>query len=134
MYSFESIISDNEEKSNNKYSQWDEGVSDRELLLDAATEENASEAVLAYARKYKAYEGLLRREERLRARLEASRAAEQKQTGPADNGATEIEEKLRKCRAAACQGKPEPGGTDRPVDQGLCGPAESCLQGRGGPA
>ena len=47
MYSFESIISDNEEKSNNKYSQWDEGVSDRELLLDAATEENASEEVLA---------------------------------------------------------------------------------------
>ena len=60
MYSFESIISDNEEKSNNKYSQWDEGVSDRELLLDAATEENASEEVLAYARKYKAYEGMKR--------------------------------------------------------------------------
>ena len=91
-------ISDSAGSVNTKYSQWDEGVSDRELLLDAATEENASEAVLAYARKYKAYEGLLRREERLRARLEASRAAEQKQTGPADNGATEIEEKLRKCR------------------------------------
>ena len=63
------------------FSLWDEGVSDRELLLDAATEENASEAVLAYARKYKAYEGLLRREERLRARLEAARAAEQSKTG-----------------------------------------------------
>ena len=63
------------------FSLWDEGVSDRELLLDAATEENASDAVLAYARKYKAYEGLLRREERLRARLEAARAAEQGRTG-----------------------------------------------------
>ncbi len=74
-------IRQEQEKSNTKYSQWDEGVSDRELLLDAATEENASEAVLAYARKYKAYEGLLRREERLKARLEAARAAEQGRTG-----------------------------------------------------
>ena len=69
------------EKNKAKKSIWDEGVSDRELLLDAATEENASEAVLAYARKYKAYEGLLRREERLRVRLEAARAAEQSKTG-----------------------------------------------------
>ena len=74
-------ISNSAGSVNTKYSQWDEGVSDRELLLDAATEENASEAVLAYARKYKAYEGLLRREERLKARLEAARAAEQSRTG-----------------------------------------------------
>lgn len=74
-------ISNSAGSVNTKYSQWDEGVSDRELLLDAATEENASEAVLAYARKYRAYEGLLRREERLKARLEAARAAEQSRTG-----------------------------------------------------
>ena len=74
-------IRNTDENVNTKYSLWDEGVSDRELLLDAATEENASEAVLAYARKYKAYEGLLRREERLRVRLEAARAAEQSKTG-----------------------------------------------------
>ena len=61
---FKKEIKDFKEENNIRYSQWDEGVSDRELLLDAATEENASEAVLAYARKYKAYEGLLRREER----------------------------------------------------------------------
>ncbi|MGM9587931.1 MAG: hypothetical protein ACI3VA_10640 [Candidatus Limivicinus sp.] len=78
---FQKEIKDFKEENNIRYSQWDEGVSDRELLLDAATEENASDAVLAYARKYKAYEGLLRREERLRARLEAARAAEQSRTG-----------------------------------------------------
>lgn len=99
-------IRQEQEKSNTKYSQWDEGVSDRELLLDAATEENASETVLAYARKYRAYEGLLRREERLKARLDAARAAEQSRTGsdPLTRGAMtgesaeSIEEKLKKCR------------------------------------
>lgn len=69
------------EKNRVKKSVWDDGVSDRELLLDAATEENASEAVRAYARKYKAYEGLLRREERLRERLEKIKAGEENQTG-----------------------------------------------------
>ena len=74
-------IRQEQEKSNTNFSLWDEGVSDRELLLDAATEENASEAVRAYARKYKAYEGLLRREERLRERLEKIKVAEENQTG-----------------------------------------------------
>lgn len=50
-------------------------------MLDAATEENASEAVQTYARKYKAYEGLLRQKERLRERLVKIKAGEENQTG-----------------------------------------------------
>lgn len=74
-------IRQEQDKSNTNFSLWDEGVSDRELLLDAATEENASEAVQTYARKYKAYEGLLRQKERLRERLEKIKVAEENQTG-----------------------------------------------------
>ncbi len=63
-------------KDGGKLSQWDGGTSDRELLLEAATEENASEALKNYAARYRDYERLLRRERRLEERLNEARERE----------------------------------------------------------
>lgn len=54
-----------------RYSEWDGGVSDRELLREAAERDDASEAVKAYARKVNNLEAYQRRLERQQNKLSA---------------------------------------------------------------